>query len=211
MSDISDELPAAEELTTSGQPPWVTPAENPLAKDPLAAAAPLSIPIADPPVPFQRLDPASVTVERISGWIFTLLLLLAGAIAVAATGFNLGLFDVALWVVVSVYAVLGSGLIWVTHFLPKRQYACAKWRLTHSGLEIHSGLWWRSQISVPLARVQHTDVHQGPLLRKFGLARLIVHTAGTENASVQLAGLSFATAQRLRDALIESRVEIDGV
>ena len=64
---------------------------------------------------------------------------------------------------------------------------------------------------MPLARVQHTDVHQGPLMRRFGLAKLIVHTAGTENSAVELNGLSFATAQRLRDALVENRGDIDGV
>ena len=54
-------------------------------------------------------------------------------------------------------------------------------------------------------------VHQGPLQRRFGIAKLTVHTAGTEHSAVELSGLNFATAQRLRDALIENRGDIDGV
>jgi len=163
------------------------------------------------PLRLQSLDPAFVTVERIGGWIFSGVLLGAGLIPLAVVAFNYGFFNWVTACSVSAYLVLGAGLSWLTHVLPKKQHQHAGWCLTNSGLEIRHGIWWRNQISVPLARVQHTDVNQGPLLRRFGLAKLTVHTAGTENSAVALNGLSFEVAQRLRDALIENRGEIDGV
>ncbi|MDX1924994.1 MAG: PH domain-containing protein [Pirellulaceae bacterium] len=159
----------------------------------------------------QPLDPAFVTIERISGWIFTGCLLFAGLIGMGVVAFNFGLLSLITGICLLAYLLLGALLAWTTQVLPKKAHEHASWCLTPSGLEIRRGIWWRSQISVPLARVQHTDVHQGPLMRKFGLAKLTVHTAGTENSTVELNGLSFGTAQRLRDALIENRGELDGV
>ena len=57
---------------------------------------------------------------------------------------------------------------------------------------------------MPRSRVQHTDVSRGPIERGFDLATLIVHTAGTENASISLGGLKAASAYAIRDYLIGS-------
>ncbi len=157
------------------------------------------------------LDPAFVTIERMTGWIFTGCVLLVGLVAVAVIAFTAGPLSLISAGCLLTYCILGTLLAWATHSLPQKAYDHAGWCLTPSGLEIRRGIWWRSQISVPLARVQHTDVHQGPLMRKFDLAKLIVHTAGTENSTVELSGLNFTTAQRLRDALVESRGDLDGV
>ena len=159
----------------------------------------------------QQLAPAFVTIERISGWIFTAILLCAGFVGLVIVAFSFGITSVVTGVCFLIYLLIAIPLVWATQVLPKKAYEHASWYLSPSGLEIRRGIWWRSQISVPLARVQHTDVHQGPLMRKYGLAKLIVHTAGTENSTVELNGLSFATAQRLRDALVENRGILDGV
>ena len=159
----------------------------------------------------QPLAPAFVTIERVAGWIFTAILLCAGFVGLVIVAFSFGLTSLVTGVCFLVYMLIAIPLIWATQVLPKKAYDHASWYLSPSGLEIRRGIWWRSQISVPLARVQHTDVHQGPLMRKYGLAKLIVHTAGTENSTIELNGLSFATAQRLRDALVENRGILDGV
>jgi len=69
------------------------------------------------------------------------------------------------------------------------------------GLYINRGVFWRKKIVVPRNRVQHTDVTQGPLERKFELSELVVHTAGTRNASVRLPGILFDDAEILRESL----------
>ena len=52
---------------------------------------------------------------------------------------------------------------------------------------------------VPFGRVQHIDVHQGPIERAYGLATLVLHTAGTHNASVALPGLGHDDALAMRE------------
>lgn len=82
-----------------------------------------------------------------------------------------------------------------------------RWRLDPRGLEIHRGVYWQHQIRVPRSRVQHTDLHRGPLDRRWGMADLVIYTAGSEQAAVRLGGLPAAQAQALRDALLQGHDE----
>ena len=65
---------------------------------------------------------------------------------------------------------------------------------------------WRERAAqdqnVPRSRIQHTDVSQGPVQRRYGIATLRVHTAGTENASVELGGLEHGVARLVREFLL---------
>ena len=54
---------------------------------------------------------------------------------------------------------------------------------------------------MPFARVQHIDLAQGPIERRYGLARLILHTAGTRGASIPLPGLAREEAEAMRDRI----------
>jgi hypothetical protein len=49
--------------------------------------------------------------------------------------------------------------------------------------------------------VQHLDLKRGPLERRYGLATLVIHTAGTRDSAVNVEGLEDADAEHLRDRL----------
>jgi membrane protein YdbS with pleckstrin-like domain len=83
-------------------------------------------------------------------------------------------------------------------------------RLLLDGLWIERGVYWRRETFVPRARVQHTDVNQGPLARRFGIAELKVFTAGTQDAEIEVDGLAHGDALALRDRLL-GRGGHDGV
>jgi membrane protein YdbS with pleckstrin-like domain len=150
----------------------------------------------------QRLDPRSVTAGRLGGWTFTLaMLLVAGGSGVAAligTGAPLVSWIGSGAVALLIFGVLAAA----SHFGPAVRYRSTWVRLDEDGLEYEHGRLWRHQISVPRSRIQHTDVTQGPYERRFGLATLVVYTAGTENASIAIEGLSHETALAVRDALL---------
>lgn len=155
-----------------------------------------------PEASFEPLDGRIVTAERISNWIFIAGVAVGG---LAAQAIYAGFYwppGVISGAFAASYVLLLIFLVWAGHFYPARAYRHAAWRLSEQGLEIRRGVWWKHEITIPRARVQHTDVHQGPLQRKFGLARLVIHTAGTHDASITLDGLAFETAQRLRTALV---------
>jgi membrane protein YdbS with pleckstrin-like domain len=93
-------------------------------------------------------------------------------------------------------------LTWVMQIWPPIDYRHTSYRVDATGLEIRSGVYFRHTINVPRSRIQHTDVSQGPVERQYGLGTLAIHTAGTEHARVELAGLPHATALTIRDHLL---------
>lgn len=139
-----------------------------------------------------RMVTAIVAASILSGELFALLIVAVSArpplwvLGLASAGWlaTLGLF---LWLVV----------VWPT--LHHRHQA---YRVGAGRIEIRSGVFWRRIVSVPRSRIQHIDVAQGPIQRHLGLAKLILHTAGTDNAQVELDGLAHETALRIRDHLV---------
>ena len=150
----------------------------------------------------KSLDPRSVTVSRISAAITLTILAVPLVIVAMAVAFfsDMGL-DILMRLgagALAFVAFVAWNLIW-----PGIRYRYASYRVSENGLWIRRGVIWRSEISVPRSRIQHTDVSQGPLQRRFEVATLVLHTAGTQHAAVSLGGLSHETALQLRDYLIE--------
>ena len=95
-----------------------------------------------------------------------------------------------------------SWLLYLIIFLYQgAAYKHFSYAMNEFGLYIHRGVFWRRKIIVPRNRVQHTDVAQGPIERRYELAELTVHTAGTRNASVKLPGILHSDAEQLRESL----------
>ncbi len=152
---------------------------------------------------FQPFDPRWITVERIGGAIAWAMLLMMFIGILIAVGVGTGGATVWFFLCLAVGIVALGWLAWLQWQFPVWQHERSGWRMAECGLEIRKGVWFRSELTIPKARVQHTDVSQGPLLRRYDLAKLIVHTAGTKEASIEIPGLRHATACQLRDQLIQ--------
>jgi len=98
-------------------------------------------------------------------------------------------------------------LAWAT-LIPRRRYRSWGYVMAEDELHIQHGLWTRTRTVVPFGRVQHIDVAQGPIERTFGVGTLILHTAGTRSSAVDLPGLEFGEAGRMRD-IIRSKIRQD--
>lgn len=151
------------------------------------------------------LDPRYVELERQVGWIAT------GVLTVVGFG-GFGIFVLAARPGTLAGSVIGAfllaGLIafaWWQQAWPIVEYRHASYRVDANGLEIRRGVYFRAVTTVPRSRVQHTDVAQGPLQRRYGLATLVVHTAGNTSAEVELPGLTHEIALRIRDHLLPGR------
>lgn len=86
---------------------------------------------------------------------------------------------------------------WLGH----RRYRHTTWRLDADGFSLRKGRLWESDVRVPINRVQHLDLRRGPLERRQGLATLVIHTAGTRDASIHVGGLAYVDAENLREVL----------
>lgn len=86
-------------------------------------------------------------------------------------------------------------------YAPDRVYRRLGYALDGRLLRVVRGWMFHTDTVVPFVRVQHIDVTRGPVDKLFGLASLVVHTAGTHNSVVTLPGLSPETATSIRDAI----------
>ena len=150
---------------------------------------------------FHTLDPNYVSAERAGGMIF-LAFVMAGALIGLTAKWLHGGFDWVWFLLAGLALGVSLLLTWSAIFWPAISYRHIRWKLDETGLEIQKGVWWKNRSAVPLARVQHADVTQGPIQRNYGIGTLTVHTAGTSNASVDLSGLPHAVALELRDRLV---------
>ena len=152
------------------------------------------------------VDPRSVKVSRMIGVPVTLLIAMLPLIFITL-GWALGGIPTVIYL-----ALLGGLLLILTlpvlfaYKWPAARHRHLRYLVDEGGLRIRRGVFWRKVIWIPISRVQHTDFTRGPLQRRFGLATVTVHTAGTQGASISLAGLEHGTAKRLCDHLRPDRV-----
>ncbi len=150
-------------------------------------------------VPLQPLERGYLKVLRVRSAIGWLVLV---AIAAVADAVLHGRFGLPFGVLTG--PVLMFGIVSVVFLVPGRW---RRWSYAFTDCELHVASGWltRTHTVVPVSRVQHIDVSQGPVERSAGVATLSLHTAGTEGSLVRLPGISRARAEEIRDA-IRSRI-----
>jgi membrane protein YdbS with pleckstrin-like domain len=149
------------------------------------------------------LDPRFIQLQRITGSIFA---------AIVTAGSFVGLVVLLFvadetpgWVravLPFLFLALTTLLAWHAYHWPVVDYRHTSYRVDKQAIEIRRGVYWRVVINIPRSRVQHTDVSQGPLERRYGLGTLVIYTAGTDHAKVDLAGLEHGVATRIREHLL---------
>lgn len=75
--------------------------------------------------------------------------------------------------------------------------------LREKDITYKKGLLRFTMITIPFNRVQHTEIHQGPIARAFNLSTLNIYTAGGASSDLRLSGLDPQTAQRLKDFIAD--------
>ncbi|HUF47373.1 MAG TPA: PH domain-containing protein [Vicinamibacterales bacterium] len=147
------------------------------------------------------LDPRLIAVQRLARAVFTAVaafgtLPFVVIVILSAPGGLPGWAPVAFW-------SAGVGLlVWWAWAWPPVAYRYRSYSVDATSIEIRRGVVFRRIIHVPRSRVQHTDVSQGPIERSYELGTLVIYTAGTDFARIQLDGLAHATALRIRDHLL---------
>ncbi|MCA1660844.1 MAG: PH domain-containing protein [Novosphingobium sp.] len=137
------------------------------------------------------LHPNYVKVVRLTSLLFAAPLVIAALILEATGVLPRGAFLVPVLLLA----------MWLVIRAPLRRYQARGYQLGDDRLRVVRGLVFNADTVVPFGRVQHIDVHQGPLERAYGLGTLVLHTAGNHNASVALPGVAHDDALAMREAI----------
>ncbi len=74
-------------------------------------------------------------------------------------------------------------------------------------LTYRSGWLFHSITTVPFNRIQHSEVTQGPVAKRFRICTLKLYTAGSSGANLQISGLDEDVANQMRK-ILEERNEV---
>ena len=118
-----------------------------------------------------------------------------------------GRMAVSLFLVVTVVGIplIPFWLIWSMSYLP-RAHARLTARLTPTSLELTSGVYFRTDSTIPLDRITDVKLYDNPVMRPYGIQALKVETAGrsgTSSSEGYLPGVVNAAA--FRDAVLNQR------
>jgi uncharacterized protein len=141
--------------------------------------------------PLTPLDPAYVNVLRIVSGITALIPIIGAAVLEFAELAPMGSFIVPV-------ILFAAYCVWT---LPQRRYNRWGYQIGEDRLRIVRGYLFYSDTVVPFGRIQHMDVDQGPIERRYNLGTFSAHTAGTHGSTIVLPGLPHADALALRERI----------
>lgn len=141
--------------------------------------------------PQKRISAKALKVWRVSGFIKILI----GWSATAVIFVLVHIFQWPIWID---WVLAGLGILF-SYFLvllfPKLRWLRWRYEVREGEIELEHGMFIRTRTLVPMIRVQHVDTMQGPILRKYGLSSVVVHTAATAH---EIPALEEGEAEELR-------------
>jgi membrane protein YdbS with pleckstrin-like domain len=149
------------------------------------------------PLPDQwMLLPTVALTKKRCSWLLTLVVVLCGLVlAQWIWGAHL-LLPLAL----ACYSL--AGLLFLSSWLSlPLQVRHTRFLLRTQDFLLQYGVFWHRAVLIPLHRVQHVTISQGPLQKRFGLATLKVYTAGGLDAEAALTDIEYGVAQALSEQL----------
>lgn len=126
----------------------------------------------------------SGVIKMVVGWGFASVLI-----------FLAHFFSWPLWISA---VVVGIGICFtflVVFLFPSLRWKRWRYDVREEEIELQHGIFIRVRTLIPMVRVQHVDTLQGPILRKYRLASVVVHTAATAH---EIPALEEKEAEELR-------------
>lgn len=139
------------------------------------------------------IAPAYLKILRWEWLIFcTLLALIIGALL-----YFLKPLQQAAWIggLAGSWALFTAGWYW----LQERSFATKAYAIRERDVIYRSGWIIQRTHTCPFNRIQHSAVTVGPLEKKYGLASLVLYTAGSSEADLRIRGLAESTAWTVKE------------
>ncbi|GAA0322068.1 PH domain-containing protein [Bacillus carboniphilus] len=141
--------------------------------------------------PSNRISKKALSVWRITGIIHSLIALLVPIGFFVLPFFLEGLHWFS-YTILFVWFVLALFLVII---IPKLRWRKWWYEVREQEIELQHGILIVKNTLVPMIRVQHVDTVQGPILKKYGLATIVISTAATSH---EIPALAEEEAEQLR-------------
>jgi uncharacterized protein len=109
-----------------------------------------------------------------------------------------GWWSYFIMIVIGIIAVYTLTMFYAYLSFPKRQYAMRENDIVYS-----EGLLFNKLTTVPLVRIQHTEISRSFLERKLNLSTLKIYTAGATGSDLKIGGLNKDEAEKINSFLTE--------
>ncbi|MGX6446374.1 PH domain-containing protein [Neobacillus sp. K501] len=141
--------------------------------------------------PQKTISEKALKVWRISGGIHVVISWVVIAVAI----FLINIFEWLQWISFLLIIIGLIEMYFLVFLLPKLRWQRWRYEVREEEIELQKGIFIRTRTLVPMIRVQHVDTVQGPILRKYQLASVIVNTAATAH---EIPALEEHEAEELR-------------
>lgn len=88
-----------------------------------------------------------------------------------------------------------------------RRFLYTGYCVTDDLLLLRQGALWRAQRGVPFNRIQHVEVKESLFARLFGLASVVIYTAGSQGADLEVPGLRKVDAEAMQHRLLNEMAQ----
>lgn len=204
--------PSTARSSSHPDPAMPAPASGPVAPADLAGRTPGADPAEQPLAPrlsdgpgrlgAEGLRPVSARlipsryVAGLPGYVIGLAMVIAAIVLTALTG----------WWWIALIGILPLALVVQGLALTPRRVRALGYRDGAEELTIASGILFREVSTIPYGRIQSAKIDEGPVDRRYGLAKLTMSTAAA-GSTVTLPGLPKEEAERLRRLVTERGIE----
>lgn len=152
--------------------------------------------------PSQQLDPKVIQYDKAESLVSALVGLVVCVLLIGVTlWFNWPVWLIPLYILLLV--VISS----LDYFLlPALRLRSIRYEVHPLYLEIMKGVFFKSREIIPIERIQHIHIEEGPLSRKYHIRDVKVNTAGTSH---DIPLLLKDEAERLHDQIMNQIKEVD--
>lgn len=140
---------------------------------------------------WSRLNANIILARRQEGYISILVSVVVNIIIY----FVLSFFQWPMWIswlmiVISIIIIPYDVLI-----APKWKYETCGYKISETNIQIKVGKIFEKEVLIPMKKVQHVELSQGPLLKKYQLMKITISTAA---GSHEVTGIAEDVAEEIR-------------
>lgn len=149
-----------------------------------------------PGVEQAALTPIEASYLKVLRWEWLILCIILG-ILIAILLYFIKPLQKVLWV-----SMLTGGWVLVAaawYWLQGKSFTTKAYAIREKDVIYRSGWIIQSTHTCPFNRIQHSAVTIGPLEKRFGLASLVLYTAGSNEADLRIRGLQESAAWTLKE------------